>query len=252
MSIEQLKTQHDKLQEGLPSNMMAIRDCIIINVGEGAYDSYPRFGFQFFCFRSPEMVSEFNCFIEHAKGKKCLLDIGAFHGLFSLVFAEINKDSKVYSFEPSEAPFEMLSKLIEPYPNIFKSNYALSDTKEIIDMYHEWGHLVIGNKQITVKVPTTTGDNYCTAERIAPDCIKIDVEGMELRVLRGLTKVITENHPIIFLELHNTRLNEKDLNDICDILGQWNYKPLDTKTNNPMSYGQIKSIKNEDLRLVLL
>ena len=108
--IQQLKEAHDKLQEGLPSHQMAIRDGIVVDVGEGAYDSYPRFGFQHFCWRNPICVQELDLFIKYAKGKKCLLDCGAFHGIFSLVFNEINKDGVAYAFEPFSEAYQTLVK----------------------------------------------------------------------------------------------------------------------------------------------
>jgi hypothetical protein len=52
----------------------------------------------------------------------------------------------------------------------------------------------------------TTVDRICEEMTIHPDLLKIDVEGYELNVLRGSERVLREDGPTIFLELHPAEL----------------------------------------------
>jgi hypothetical protein len=55
-----------------------------------------------------------------------------------------------------------------------------------------------------VDVPAVTIDEFCGALHLAPDVIKIDVEGAELDALRGARQTIARCGPslALFVELH--------------------------------------------------
>src|SRR5712675_758840 len=102
--IEFLKNRYESIQLGLSQDEICIRPGIRFKITE-----FSRFGFEFFCWRSPEeMVLEMDCFVKYAYGKKRLIDVGSFHGIFSLVFNSMNKESESYAFEPSPDPFAVL------------------------------------------------------------------------------------------------------------------------------------------------
>jgi FkbM family methyltransferase len=68
----------------------------------------------------------------------------------------------------------------------------------------------------TLKAPLVTID----ADRIAhqlpvPTFIKIDVEGLELDVLRGLANTISDYHPALFIELHGADAARKSENAVA-------------------------------------
>lgn len=56
----------------------------------------------------------------------------------------------------------------------------------------------------TVKVDTVSLDSLLEEGRPAPRLVKIDVEGAEEIVLLGASRLISEHHPVILLEFHNT------------------------------------------------
>ena len=53
------------------------------------------------------------------------------------------------------------------------------------------------------EVPMTTIDALCEQRQLTPTHIKIDVEGVELDVLRGGSETLRHAHPTLFIELHN-------------------------------------------------
>src|SRR5262249_14957155 len=49
---------------------------------------------------------------------------------------------------------------------------------------------------------TVTLDNFAAAMNISPDFIKIDVEGAELQVLRGMLSLLSKSRPLVWIEFH--------------------------------------------------
>lgn len=245
---EELKVIHEHRQAGYSLDEICIRENIVLRPHADSF-----FPFEFFCYRSPEMQLEMDTFIEYAKGKKCFLDIGALHGIFALVFAEMNKEGKSYAFEPSPKAFEKLKSNTETYNNIKIFRKAISDGYGVLNMSEEWDHYVASDSKDGHEVKCFSGDTFC--EDIEPvDACKIDVEGMELEVLKGLSKTITKNHPVIFLELHMERLEKRGdaVFEILNMIKEWNYQIIDSRTNQEISPDAIIQEKTGELRLILL
>jgi hypothetical protein len=57
-----------------------------------------------------------------------------------------------------------------------------------------------------VSVESLTLDDFFENRQVRPDVIKIDVEGAEINVLRGMKKIIQEHKPILFIEVHPSKL----------------------------------------------
>lgn len=56
----------------------------------------------------------------------------------------------------------------------------------------------------TLRVKTTTLDDHFTEPVRAPVMVKIDVEGHEREVLRGMTRLLEEASPLLVVETHGT------------------------------------------------
>jgi len=126
---------------------------------------------------------------------KCMFDIGANIGFYSLIPAE---KCKVFSFEPHPDTFKFLVENIEfnERNNIIPINKALDNkngTVEFSDMPGSTINKIIRNTSKdmeTTKVETTTGDSYCKEQSIIPDFLKIDTEGNEKAILCGFTNTL--------------------------------------------------------------
>jgi FkbM family methyltransferase len=151
-----------------------------------------------------------------------LVDVGANQGIYTDFFESIiNQDGKIYTIELEPQTFK---KLIEKYSNrknIILENKAISDSCGIVDYYlgvDSFTNNIIGhdmNFKINKKggkIESVTLDELLENEEHIK-LIKIDVEGAEKLVLRGMEKTIPKTD-YIFVECH---LNE-DWDEISDIL----------------------------------
>lgn len=212
-----------------------------------------KFGFEFFSFRSPEMVREMECFIRYSKGKRCLMDIGAGHGVFSLVFTELNADGLSYCFEPDKDSFDILKEVTSGNSRIIADKLALGDVVGTITMKKSAG----GYSAIATFDWVKDEDFLCMTgdlveTRFPVDIIKIDVEGAEIKVLNGLKETITKTFPIIFLELHAYFFTKEMYSELNKMLDFWNYKTINTQNDFPISWNEIASVAEGELRLILI
>lgn len=247
-----LKPIHDALQVGLAPDEICIREGIVLKICEES-----RFPFEFFCWRSPPMVKEMDCFIKYSKGRERLLDVGAFHGLFSLVFT-----GWAWATEPFKDSFEILAKNFalnkcNAAATAATAAMALSDEEKIVEMHLEGGHLVDPeSRQYKVDCPQSilyqVGDKVCEFERFKPNTIKIDVEGHEVKVLRGLQETIFKFRPIIFIEIHLDKLagQGESIKDVADLLT--NYKFIYTGTDSEVDLLNLPDIEERDPHFVCL
>src|SRR4051812_29973975 len=99
------------------------------------------YGFEFFTFRSPPMVKEMDVFLEVTRDRKRLLDVGAFHGVFSLAFAA--RGGEAHAIEPSTVAWaDLAANLAANDLKNIAYRGALSDTKREMMMGREWDHFV--------------------------------------------------------------------------------------------------------------
>jgi FkbM family methyltransferase len=169
----------------------------------------------------------------------------------------LNKSSIVHAFEPFGEPFSILEKTaIANNGNIQIAHAALSDRTGKLQLYSWGGHLEghkREEKQEPVYVSSITGDAYCfgIVPNIAPDFLKIDCEGSELKVLLGLNNVIYKHRPTILLELHSDQISKEEAIEISKFIGWYNYKVVSVETGNEMPLSNILEQKGE-LRVLLI
>ena len=78
-----------------------------------------------------------------------------------------------------------------------------------------------GKTSNSIEVEITTGDNIFQELGYTPNVIKIDVEGAEIEVLRGMQKVLTSSDlRAIFIEVHSQILEQNGYHDAIKIITQ--------------------------------
>lgn len=125
------------------------------------------------------------------------IDIGASYGYHTLVNARlVGPQGRVYAFEPQPTLLAALSEnlQINNLINVRAEGLALSDRPEELRL-HRFADLGVGHTSVAVLehrlseifcCPATTLDSYLSkqgTERVT--LVKLDVEGSELKILRG-------------------------------------------------------------------
>ncbi|MFW6120097.1 MAG: FkbM family methyltransferase [Petrotogales bacterium] len=158
----------------------------------------------------PEFIKEF---LYNIKSCNVFYDVGSYIGLYSLSALSHRKDVTVISIDPDPKNCESLEKNI--IFNKFDNNSviicaALSDKDGNIEFSFSGksggssGHVKRSSESETVRrVCSYKLDTLIQKKRLpAPELIKIDVEGYEANVLRGMENTIEICRPIIMVEVH--------------------------------------------------
>jgi FkbM family methyltransferase len=143
---------------------------------------------------------------KHLPAQATFVDVGANVGNHSLFVAAFSQPKKIIPFEPNPLAFKLLlaNIVMNGFHDLFDlrhiglglsdqtaSGFAMSDQTRNLGgakMQPEGGD-----------IQTVRGDDILAEED--PDFVKIDVEGMEMQVLRGLDQTIRRCAPMILLEV---------------------------------------------------
>jgi FkbM family methyltransferase len=136
------------------------------------------------------------------------LDVGANVGAVTLALARhIGPSGHVHSFEPGPPNLRRLQANLDLNPalaaRVTVHPTGVSDTPGELHWQEERdnpGNAMLG-AQGSHTVPVTTLDDFTGEQRLPRlDFIKIDVEGMELNVLRGARRTLRQYRPVLYYE----------------------------------------------------
>jgi len=149
----------------------------------------------------PDVVRVFRAFLTQ---RSVVLDIGANFGLYTALTASIVRHhGRLYAFEGNPQVFESLQRTIIANqlffnPNIFAANLLVSDRSGRGVLHYSPNQLgggtmsdvrLWGVKQPSIEVDMTTVDDFLPSD-LSVDLVKIDVEGHEPLVIRGMEHTI--------------------------------------------------------------
>jgi len=174
---------------------------------------------------------------------RVVYDIGAFEGILTLFFSR--RAAQVVAYEPNPASRARLETnlRLNRVANVRLRDVGLADSYREIELVYDplmpgaasGGGLVAqqirDDAPATVEVKATVVglDDDIREQRLPlPDLLKVDVEGMELSVLRGAEETLTQHRPAIFLELHGAEVADKQRNagDVVSFLWACGYHNL--------------------------
>lgn len=163
-----------------------------------------------------------------------VLDIGAHIGLFSVVLARlVGPGGRVFSFEPTPLSRSVLQETVQlngcgqVVEVRGEAVGASSGTATFYDTGHEVSNanslVQTGRSRGGITVETVSVDDFAAARGLSVNCLKIDVEGAELGLLRGAARVFDECRPAARLGLHPDAIEAGggSLRDIWELLRRY-------------------------------
>jgi FkbM family methyltransferase len=172
------------------------------------------------CFSNNYEPNETSYFISRLSSGDTVLDIGANIGWFTLVAAKhAGKSGRIHSFEPRPEIARMLKRTISDNDlrnQVSVWEYALSNSWGQVDLLWQKdtqnpGHSYVSGKSggaggnyDSIKVTAAPLDDLLPD--IAPDLIKIDIEGGEPIAIEGAKNAISRKRPPILSELFPSQL----------------------------------------------
>ncbi len=200
---------------------------------------------------SPERQQE-ERFLKRLPITGTVYDIGGFEGMHTIFFASrVAPDGRVVTFKPVP---ENVAKIranvaVNGLENVEVRQVGVADAPG-----ERTFHLIAGETSRTSADPAighsldaegaealnmtvTSIDAEVAAGTPAPDFVKIDVEGLELDVLRGMTNTIGACRPRLFIELHGMGSEDNRANAVrvCALLLQHQYDVVHAETGSRIS-----------------
>ena len=156
------------------------------------------------------------------------IDIGSNIGNHAIEFAKYFK--KVICYEPNPRAYDLLAANTKHLKNVEVFNWGIGSKEEFLQLQENINNIggssakyQIDTKNI-VNIEIKPLDNFLDSFKEVM-LLKIDVEGMEIDVLRGAEKIITKFYPLVCFEQHKTDfLNCFDETEVIDWLRKKDYK----------------------------
>ena len=168
---------------------------------------------------------------------KCIFDVGANVGEWSQIASDIFPSAEIHAFEIVPTTFSELRTNTSNLKNVVPINFGLSDEETDIAIYlgaqgstdataFKIEGMTLHDKHYVTEVQghTRKGIDYLTEQRIdVIDFLKIDVEGMDLRVIKGFEDAITKVRALQF-EYGIFNISSHDLlADFCQHLKRYGF-----------------------------
>ena len=156
------------------------------------------------------------------------IDIGSNIGNHAIEFAKYFK--KVICYEPNPRAYDLLATNTKHLKNVEVFNWGIGSKEEFLQLQENINNIggssakyQIDAKKI-VNIEIKPLDNFLDSFKKVM-LLKIDVEGMEIDVLRGAEKIINKFYPLICFEQHKTDfLDCFNETEVVDWLRKKDYK----------------------------
>lgn len=186
-----------------------------------------------------------NIFAQHLKTGDVFYDIGSNVGFFSIIAAKLVGDKgKVYAFEPGSENAKSIrhNAQLNNFSQIEVIEKAVSSNSgqgQLLLATYAGGHALATadappDLAGEVTVDLVSIDDLIAQNKIEPpNFVKVDVEGAELDVLKGMTETIKTYQPTIIYEVDDgdRTAYERKYQELADFLKSFNYRVTQTENS---------------------
>lgn len=181
-------------------------------------------------------------FIRKVQPGDFVLDVGAHYGYFALLAARLTGPAGlVLAFEASPSTFEVLERnqplvsSLEVRHAVVSDHAGASTFYEFPNRYCEFNALDVTqfagepwfarNPPVARTVPTVRLDDVITAQGRVPALIKMDVEGGEWGVIRGMEDLLKKERPWLVMEYLSPHRGNAPHREAEALLERLGYRP---------------------------
>ena len=195
---------------------------------------------------------------EHLKPGQVFLDIGANIGLMSLFAAQcVGKQGHVYAFEanPETAKILRHNLHINAVKNTDVIEKAIGNANGNIKLYANWqvnrgGATLIkpAEAKESYEVELTRINDFSELRELPIAMVKIDVEGFELDVLKGMSDLLKrESPPMLIVECSADRNNHYDsVYEMVDYIRSINTYSVYKLSNTKERFGKLLEVSSKE------
>jgi len=150
-----------------------------------------------------------------------IVDVGAWCGTWTIAMQEYAKS--IHCYEPNKTHFECLQRNVGPYNHVRVYNQAIGNEDGYVTLSEE---SATQNTRVLLEKGETKISKLDSLGVEEVDLLKIDVEGLEMEVLKGAEKILA-GVQYIMIELNNNSKRYGSSNiDIETHLAELGYKVL--------------------------
>jgi FkbM family methyltransferase len=181
-------------------------------------------------------------------------DVGGDQGIYTLFFARrVGTAGRVVTFEPNPESHRRIvdNVSLNGFRNVDVRPVGLGEKRDRMAFVFPEGEPARGTADASIQaqilderaprrieIEVNSLDDEIAAHGLpAPDLVKIDVEGLEGQVLRGMRETLRRARPRLFIEIHGAEASDKDENarQVVSILSEEGYKVLHVETGQEIT-----------------
>jgi len=208
-----------------------------------------------------ESIEEIASFVALAGSARTFFDVGAWKGLFSLIFCLLADGNRAVAYEPSQPGIDAamaLAVLNRCAPRIVPRQVGVGLAAGRASARMAPGGIIsvdadAASGEAIDDLPIVSLDDEVKARGLVPELLKIDVEGYEYEVLAGARRLLHEHKPAICLEIHLDLLERRgqSAGQVVNELVAHGYR-FQTCTGQPLSASDVSHSMHAVRRIVAI